>query len=69
MHKTMRYAWLALLVTAVVGLHGRSGAAQSASASAGMPIFQPGNRVQKFILKGMSPTPPPNALTPAQLAP
>jgi len=29
----------------------------------------PGNRAQKFLLKGMSPTPPPNALTPAQLAP
>jgi hypothetical protein len=29
----------------------------------------PGNRAQKFLLKGMSPTPPPNALTPEQLAP
>jgi DNA-binding beta-propeller fold protein YncE len=29
----------------------------------------PGNRAQKFLLKGMSPTPPPNALTAAQLAP
>jgi DNA-binding beta-propeller fold protein YncE len=28
----------------------------------------PGNRAQKFLLKGMSPTPPPNALTAAQLA-
>jgi DNA-binding beta-propeller fold protein YncE len=28
----------------------------------------PGNRAQKFLLKGMSPTPPLNALTPAQLA-
>jgi len=28
----------------------------------------PGNRAQKFVLKGMSPTPPPNALTAAQLA-
>jgi hypothetical protein len=28
----------------------------------------PGNRAQKFLLKGMSPTPPPNALTTAQLA-
>jgi DNA-binding beta-propeller fold protein YncE len=29
----------------------------------------PGNRAQKFLLKGMSPTAPPNALTAAQLAP
>ena len=29
----------------------------------------PGNRAQKFLLKGMAPTPPPNALTTAQLAP
>ena len=29
----------------------------------------PGNRAQKFLLKGMSPTPPPNALTAEQLAP
>ena len=29
----------------------------------------PGNRAQKFIFKGMSATPPPNALTAAQLAP
>ena len=29
----------------------------------------PGNRAQKFLLKGMSPTPPPNALTAAQLLP
>jgi DNA-binding beta-propeller fold protein YncE len=29
----------------------------------------PGNRAQKFLLKGMSPTPPPNALTSAQLVP
>ena len=29
----------------------------------------PGNRAQKFLFKGMSPTPPPNALTPAQLSP
>jgi hypothetical protein len=29
----------------------------------------PGNRAQKFLLKGMSSTPPPNALTAAQLAP
>ena len=29
----------------------------------------PGNRAQKFLLKGMSPAPPPNALTTAQLAP
>jgi hypothetical protein len=36
----MRYAWLALMMIAVVGLYGRSGAAQSVSASAGMPIFQ-----------------------------
>ena len=28
----------------------------------------PGNRAQKFLLKGMSSTPPPNALTAAQLA-
>jgi len=28
----------------------------------------PGNRAQKFLLKGMSQTPPPNALTPAQLS-
>lgn len=28
----------------------------------------PGNRAQKFLFKGMSPTPPPNALTPAQLS-
>jgi DNA-binding beta-propeller fold protein YncE len=28
----------------------------------------PGNRAQKFLLKGMSPTPPAYALTPAQLA-
>jgi len=28
----------------------------------------PGNRAQKFLLKGMSPTPPANALTPAQIA-
>jgi DNA-binding beta-propeller fold protein YncE len=28
----------------------------------------PGNRAQKFLLKGMSPTPPANALTPAQLS-
>ena len=28
----------------------------------------PGNRAQKFLLKGMSPTPPPNALTPLQLS-
>lgn len=28
----------------------------------------PGNRAQKFVLKGMSPTPPPTALTAAQLA-
>lgn len=28
----------------------------------------PGNRAQKFLLKGMSPTPPPNALTAAQLS-
>ena len=28
----------------------------------------PGNRAQKFVFKGMSPTPPPNALTPAQLS-
>jgi DNA-binding beta-propeller fold protein YncE len=28
----------------------------------------PGNRAQKFVLKGMSPTLPPNALTPAQLS-
>jgi DNA-binding beta-propeller fold protein YncE len=28
----------------------------------------PGNRAQRFLLKGMSPTPPPNALTAAQLA-
>ena len=29
----------------------------------------PGNRAQKFLLKGMSPTPPPNALTAEQLKP
>jgi DNA-binding beta-propeller fold protein YncE len=29
----------------------------------------PGNRAQKFLFKGLSPTPPPNALTPAQLSP
>jgi DNA-binding beta-propeller fold protein YncE len=29
----------------------------------------PGARVQKFAFKGMSATPPPNALTPEQLAP
>jgi sugar lactone lactonase YvrE len=29
----------------------------------------PGARVQKFVFKGMSPTPPPNALSPAQLSP
>lgn len=29
----------------------------------------PGNRAQKFVFKGLSPTPPPNALTPAQLSP
>jgi len=28
----------------------------------------PGNRAQTFAFKGMSPTPPPNALTPAQLS-
>ena len=28
----------------------------------------PGNRAQKFLLKGRSPTPPPNALTAEQLA-
>ena len=28
----------------------------------------PGNRAQKFVFKGMSSTPPPNALTPAQLS-
>ena len=28
----------------------------------------PGNRAQKFLFKGMSRTPPPNALTPAQLS-
>ena len=28
----------------------------------------PGSRAQKFLFKGMSPTPPPNALTPAQLS-
>jgi DNA-binding beta-propeller fold protein YncE len=28
----------------------------------------PGNRAQKFLFKGMSPTPPPNALSPAQLS-
>jgi len=28
----------------------------------------PGNRAQKFLFKGMSPTPPPNALTPVQLS-
>jgi DNA-binding beta-propeller fold protein YncE len=28
----------------------------------------PGNRAQKFLCKGMSQTPPPNALTPAQLS-
>jgi DNA-binding beta-propeller fold protein YncE len=28
----------------------------------------PGNRAQKFLFKGMSPMPPPNALTPAQLS-
>ena len=28
----------------------------------------PGNRAQKFVLKGMSSTAPPNALTAAQLA-
>jgi hypothetical protein len=28
----------------------------------------PGNRAQKFVLKGMSPTPPPYALTAAQIA-
>ena len=28
----------------------------------------PGNRAQKFLFKGMSTTPPPNALTPAQLS-
>jgi DNA-binding beta-propeller fold protein YncE len=27
----------------------------------------PGNRAQKFVFKGMSSTPPPNALTPEQL--
>jgi sugar lactone lactonase YvrE len=27
----------------------------------------PGNRAQRFVYKGMSATPPPNALTPAQL--
>jgi DNA-binding beta-propeller fold protein YncE len=30
---------------------------------------EPGNRVQKFVFEGLSATPPPNALTPAQLAP
>ena len=29
----------------------------------------PGARMQKFVYKGLSSTPPPNALTPAQLAP
>ena len=28
----------------------------------------PGNRAQKFVFKGMAATPPPNALTPAQLS-
>jgi hypothetical protein len=28
----------------------------------------PGNRTHKFVFKGMSSTPPPNALTPAQLS-
>ena len=28
----------------------------------------PGNRAQKFLYKGLSATPPPDALTPAQLA-
>ena len=28
----------------------------------------PGNRAQKFVFKGMSAVPPPNALTPAQLS-
>ena len=28
----------------------------------------PGNRAQKFLFKGTSPTPPPNALTPPQLS-
>ena len=27
----------------------------------------PGNRAQKFVFKGMSPTPPPNALTASQI--
>jgi hypothetical protein len=29
----------------------------------------PGNRAQKFLFMGMSPTPPPNALTAEQLKP
>jgi hypothetical protein len=40
MDKTMRYASLALIVCAVVGVVGRPAAAQRAGASAGMPIFQ-----------------------------
>ena len=36
----LRYTWLGLIVIAVVGLHTLSGAAQSPSRSAGMPVFQ-----------------------------